>query len=127
MDMIISFPGGARVDAQVGPHTVRTDQPPQSSAPTPFALFLASIGTCAGIYVLGFCAQRGLPTNGIRIVQRTEKDPATGMIGAISLDIEVPPDFPAKYHDALVRAASQCAVKKHLEHPPAFDVRTVVA
>ncbi len=126
MDMIISFPGGARVDAQVGPHTVRTDQPPQSSAPTPFALFLASIGTCAGIYVLGFCAQRGLPADGIRIVQRTEKDPATGMIGVVTLDIEVPPDFPAKYHDALVRAASQCAVKKHLEHPPSFDVRTVV-
>jgi putative redox protein len=126
MDMVITFPGGARVDAQIGPHTVRTDQPPQSSAPTPFALFLASIGTCAGIYVLGFCAQRGLPTEGIRIIQRTEKDPATGLIGVVGLDIEVPPEFPAKYHDALIRAASQCAVKKHLEQPPSFAVRTVV-
>ena len=27
----------------------------QGSAPTPFATFLASMGTCAGIYVLGFC------------------------------------------------------------------------
>jgi ribosomal protein S12 methylthiotransferase accessory factor len=44
----------------------------------------------------------------------------------VSLDIEVPPDFPERYHDALVRAADQCAVKKHLEHPPQFDVRTVV-
>lgn len=131
MDMVISFPGGARVDAQVGPHTVRTDQPPQGggqgSAPTPFSLFLASIGTCAGIYVLGFCAQRGLPTEGIRIIQRAERDSATGLIGTVGLDIEVPPNFPAKYHDALVRAASQCAVKKHLEHPPDFAVRTVVA
>lgn len=126
MDMVITFPGGARVDAQVGAHVVRTDQPPQSSAPTPFALFLASIGTCAGIYVLGFCTQRGLPTEGIRIIQRAEKDPATGMIGTVGIDIEVPPDFPAKYHDALVRAAAQCAVKKHLERPPSFAVRTVV-
>lgn len=130
MDMIVTFPGGARVDAQVGPHTVRTDQPPQGgglgSAPTPFSLFLASIGTCAGIYVLGFCAQRGLPTEGIRLIQRAEKNPATGLIGVVGLDIEVPPDFPAKYHDALVRAASQCAVKKHLENPPSFAVRTVV-
>jgi ribosomal protein S12 methylthiotransferase accessory factor len=130
MDMIITFPGGARVDAQVGAHTVRTDQPPQAggvgSAPTPFALFLASIGTCAGIYVLGFCTQRGLPTDGVRIIERAEKDGATGLIATIALDIEVPASFPAKYHDALVRAASQCAVKKHLEHPPGFDVRTVV-
>ncbi len=130
MDMIVTFPGGARVDAQFGPHTIRTDQPPQAggdgSAPAPFALFLASIGTCAGIYVLGFCRQRGLPTDGIRVVQRMEADPRTGMISNIGLDIEVPPAFPAKYHDALVRAASQCAVKKHLEAPPQFEVRAVV-
>ncbi len=129
--MIVTFPGGARVDAQFGPHTIRTDQPPhaggEGSAPAPFSLFLASIGTCAGIYVLGFCRQRGLPTEGIHIVQRMEGDPRTGLIGRVSLDIQLPPGFPEKYRDALVRAASQCAVKKHLETPPAFDVRTVVA
>ncbi len=130
MEMVITFPGGARVDAQVGPHTIRTDQPPHAggddSAPPPFSLFLASIGTCAGIYVLGFCRQRGLPTDGIQIVQRVEADRRTGMVAKIGLDIQVPPEFPEKYRDALVRAASQCAVKKHLEVPPAFDVRTVV-
>ena len=131
MEMTITFPGGARVDAQLGTFTIRTDQPPHAggndSAPAPFSLFLASIGTCAGIYVLGFCKQRGLPVDGIQIVQRTLPDAGTGMVGKIELDIQVPPTFPEKYHDALVRAASQCAVKKHLERPPVFDVRTVVA
>jgi len=130
MDMTIAFPGGLRVDAEAGPDIIRTDQPQQAggsgSAPAPFTLFLASIGTCAGIYVLGFCKHRGIPTDGIRIVQRMERDPRTGLVGKISLDIEVPAGFPAQYHDALVRAADQCAVKKHLERPPAFDVRTVV-
>jgi len=130
MEMTITFPGGARVDAHFGPFTVPTDQPREGggegSAPTPFATFLASIGTCAGIYVLGFCRQRGLPTEGIRLTQRLEPDPATGLIGRIGLDIHVPPDFPEKYRTALVRAAEQCAVKKHLEHPPRFEVRTVV-
>jgi putative redox protein len=130
MDMIVTFPGGARVDAQFGQHTIRTDQPVRSggddSAPAPFTLFLGSIATCAGIYVLGFCKQRDLPTEGIRLIQHLEVDPRTGMVAKIGLDIEVPPGFPEKYHEALVRAASQCAVKKHLEHPPSFDVRTVV-
>jgi len=129
MEMIVTFPGGARVDAQFGPHVIRTDQPPQgggeASAPAPFALFLASIGTCAGIYVLGFCRQRGVPTEGIRLVQRMEADPRTGMIAKVGLDIELPPGFPEKYRDAVIRAASQCAVKKHLEMPPAFEVRTI--
>jgi putative redox protein len=129
MEMTISFPGGARVDAQFGPYTVRTDQPPQGggegSAPTPFATFLASLGTCAGIYVLGFCRQRGLSTDGIRIVQRVQTDPATGMIATISLDIHVPASFPGKYHGALIRSAEQCAVKKHMEAPPQFAITTV--
>ncbi|MBN1217284.1 MAG: OsmC family protein [Anaerolineae bacterium] len=127
MEMIIDFPGGARVDAHFAGHTVMTDQPSptgKGNAPTPFNLFLASIGTYAGIYVLGFCQSRGIPTEGIRIVQQVARDSATGMVGKITLDIQVPPTFPKKYHAALVRSANQCAVKKHLEHPPEFEVLT---
>jgi ribosomal protein S12 methylthiotransferase accessory factor len=130
MELIIDFPGGAKVDAHFGPFTVMTDQPPSgggdSSAPTPFAVFLSSIGTCAGIYVLGFCKQRGLPTDGIRIIQRVHTEPATGMVGKIDLEIQTPPTFPEKYLPSLVRSAELCAVKKHLEHPPVFDVYTRV-
>ena len=122
MEMVIDFPGGARVDAHFGPFTVQTDQPPQASAPTPFATFLASIGTCAGIYVLGFCQQRGLPTDGIRIVQRMHANPFNGMVSKIDLEIQVPPTFPENYLPALVRSAELCAVKKHFETPPQFDV-----
>ena len=124
MEMLIDFPGGARVDAHFGSHIVKTDQPPVSSAPMPFEVFLASIGTCAGIYVLGFCQQRGLSTEGIRIMQRVHSNPMNGMVEKIDLEIQVPPSFPTKYYDALVKSAELCKVKKHLEHPPVFDVTT---
>jgi putative redox protein len=128
MEMIIDFPSGARVDAHFGPYTVATDQPPtgggEGSAPTPFALFLSSIGTCAGIYVLGFCRQRNLPTDGIRIVERVHSSPLSGMVEKIDLEIQVPPEFPEKYRPSLIRSAELCAVKKHLETPPQFEVTT---
>jgi putative redox protein len=131
MEMIIDFPGGARVDAHFGSFTVATDQPPQGggqgSAPTPFATFLASLGTCAGIYVLGFCRQRGIATEGIRLIQRMETDPATGLVGRVSLEILLPPDFPEKYKAAVIRSAEQCAVKKHFEHPPKIEVSAATA
>ena len=131
MEMIINFPGGARVDASFKGFTVPTDQSPagggESSAPSPFSYFLASIGTCAGIYVLGFCKQRGLPTEGVRIVQRDNRNPASGMVETIDIEIQVPPSFPEKYYDSLVRSANLCAVKKHLQHPPAFNVYTKVS
>jgi putative redox protein len=128
MEMIIDFPGGARVDAHFGPYTVATDQPPSGGgeglAPTPFSVFLASIGTCAGIYVLGFCRQRNLPAEGIRIIQRVYSDRMSGMVDKVDLEIQVPPTFPERYRDSLVRSAELCAVKKHLEKPPKFDVFT---
>ena len=118
MEMMIDFPGGSRVDAHFSNFTVKTDQPPVASAPTPFALFLSSIGTCAGIYVLGFCQQRGLPTEDIRIIQRIDANPFNGMVEKIGLEIQIPSTFPEKYRDSLIRSADICAVKKHLEKPP---------
>lgn len=128
MDMIIDFPGGARVDAHFRGHDLPTDQPPQGggedAAPMPFEVFLASIGTCAGIYVLGFCRQRGIDTTGMRIVQRNYRNPFTGALEKVDLDIQVPPTFPKQYHSALIRSADLCLVKKTLENPPKFEITT---
>ncbi len=130
MEMLIDFPGGDRVDAHFGPYTVMTDQPGPSgepgSAPSPFLLFLSSIATCAGIYVLGFCKQRNLPTDGIRLIQRMHRNPQTGMTDQVDIEIQVPPSFPEKYLPSLVRSAELCAVKKHIETPPVFNVVSTV-
>jgi ribosomal protein S12 methylthiotransferase accessory factor len=128
MEMMVDFPGGDRVDAHFGPYTVMTDQPSTSgetgSAPTPFSLFLASIATCAGIYVLEFCRQRNLPTEGMRIIQRSHRNPTTGMIENVDLEIQTPSGFPEKYLPSLIRSAELCAVKKHMESPPVFKIFT---
>ena len=131
MEMMIDFPGGARVDAHFGDFVVPTDQPPagggDGSAPTPFATFLSTIGTCAGIYVLGFCQQRGIPTDGVRLVQRMRTDPMTHLVSDVEVTIELPGGFPTKYAEAVVRAAELCTVKKHFEHPPVIRVNSALA
>jgi ribosomal protein S12 methylthiotransferase accessory factor len=125
MEMTITMPRGDRVEAAFDGLTVATDQ--DGSAPSPFALFLASIGTCAGIYVARFCRQRGIATEGIRIRQEITTNPDTGLVESIGLDIELPPGFPQEYADAVVRSAQLCTVKKHLERPPAIAVRAVAS
>jgi ribosomal protein S12 methylthiotransferase accessory factor len=128
MEMMIDFPGGAKVDAHFGGYTVQTDQRPadggEGSAPTPFEMFLASLATCAGIYVLNFCRKRGISTEGMRIIQRSHANPTTGMAEKIELEIQVPPSFPREYYDAIVRAADLCKVKKTLAQPPQFEITT---
>jgi len=118
MSMRIVFSGGKRVDALYKGFTIRTDQPEnvggENSAPSPFDLFLASLGTCAGYYVLAFCQRKSLPTDKITLTLSAVRDEASHGITRIEIHIALPSDFPMDYVDACARAAEQCAVKSHL-------------
>jgi len=128
-EMRVSFPGGKRVHAHYGAFEIETDQAPESggegAAPEPYDLFLASLATCAGIYVLSFCQRRNLPLDGIGIFQSWERQEEPRRMARISIRIETPPEFPSKYLKALERAVHQCAVKKTILDPPEFEVRAL--
>jgi putative redox protein len=123
--MEITFEGGKVVTAHSHGHIIKTDQPVhsggQDSAPSPYELFLASIGTCAGIYVKSFCDNRKIPTENISIIQTAVFDEETGLPTNIKLDINLPADFPEKYKEAVISVAELCKVKKTLADPPAFE------
>lgn len=128
--MEITFPGGLKAQAKYKGYTIMTDQPThaggEGSSPAPFDLFLASIGTCVGVYVKSFCQQRGIDTSKIVIKQNMEVNPKTRMIGKLAFEIQVPDEFPAKYKDALIHTAKHCAVKKHIMNPPEFDYKIII-
>ena len=131
MEMNIYFPGGRRVYADYAGFTIETDQPARGggddSAPAPFDLFLASIGTCAGIFALGFMQQRGIDPEGSGLRMTPQFDPNEGLITRIDLEMTLPAGFPEKYKDAIVNAMNLCTVKKHLHQPPAFQITTTAA
>lgn len=126
MTMRISFPGGVAVNAEFGAHVIRTDQPPKQggsgSAPPPFDLFLASIGTCAGFYALRFCQERNIDTRELGVSLDAIRETDGHQIGRIIIKIELPPGFPDKYRGAIVRAIDHCAVKRQILQPPRFEV-----
>ena len=128
--MEIYFDTGKKVNAMFNGNIIKTDQPVgaggEGSAPAPFDLFLASIGTCAGIYVKSFCDQREIPTEEIKIIQTMNYDMTKRMVNKVSLDIQLPAGFPEKYRAAVVNAANLCAVKKHLLDAPELDVTSSI-
>jgi putative redox protein len=130
MEMKIRFAGNKKVAAEFEGFTVMTDQPQSGggdgSAPAPFDLFLASIGTCAGIFINSFCRKREIPLEGIEIIQSMEWNEETHLVSKISLDIRVPASFPVKYLESLKSAANLCTVKKHLATPPQFELKATV-
>ncbi len=126
--MEITFDGGKVVTAHLHGHAIKTDQPLDNgggnTAPAPYDLFLASIGTCAGIYVKSFCDNRNIPTEGIKIIQSYEWNKETGLPVTIKLDIKLPADFPEKYKASLIHVADLCKVKKTMANPPVFEIIT---
>lgn len=130
MDMQVYFPGNKRVFADYKGFTIETDQPEHGggddSAPAPFDLFIASIGTCAGIFMLDFMQRRDIPTEDAGVTLRTERDPDSGLIGRIILDLKLPAEFPEKYKAAVVNAVNLCTVKRHLHQPPQFEISTTI-
>ena len=116
------MPGGKRVEAEHRGFTIRTDQPEteggEGSAPGPFDLFLASIGTCTAYYVLAFCQRRDIPTDEIELTLNAIRNDEKRMIERIDISVHLPTSFPERYVDACLKSAAQCTVKKHLHDPP---------
>lgn len=131
MEIAVSLREGKKVSAKIKEFDVETDQSKRAggegSAPAPFDLFLASIATCAGFYVLDFCRTRKISTDDVGLVMRTRRDDEIKMIDKISLEVQLPADFPEKYKPAIVRAVNLCSVKKHIVQAPEFETYTVDA
>lgn len=130
MAIRVYFPGNKKVYAEQNGFLIQTDQPKSGggdgTAPAPYELFLASIATCGGIYVKGFCDSRGIPADNIELIQNLKYDSINQRVSEINIKISVPPEFPERYYDALVKSVNQCAVKKTIFDPPAFNVYTEV-
>jgi len=60
------------------------------------------------------------------VIERVNTSPTTHLADAIDIEIQVPESFPAKYYDALVRAADLCKVKQSIANPPVFKTYTKV-
>lgn len=127
-DIKVTFPGGKRVDAAYKGFHIKTDQPVyaggEGTAPAPFDLFLGSIATCVGFYVIAFCQNRGIRIDQVSVSMRMLKNDAKKMIEKISFEIHLPAEFPEKYTKAIIKSVDKCAVKAHMVDEPAFEYIT---
>jgi len=127
--MIIDFPGGQKVNASFNGFKINTDQPKESggegTAPDPFSLFLSSIGTCTGIYVLRFCQERKLPSEDLKLTLEAHWNETLKLVDTIELTIKTGESFPDKYKNALIKVAKLCTVKRTLETPPSINLTVI--
>jgi ribosomal protein S12 methylthiotransferase accessory factor len=122
-EIVVRLTGGRRVEAELDGHRVLTDQARsnggEDTAPSPFQVFLASLGACAGIFVQGFCARRGIPFEDIKLIERPTYG-TNGALESVEFELQLPPDFPRNYEEAVLRVIDQCSVRRTLQSPPMF-------
>lgn len=125
MKIEIILDDNKKVNAHINDFIVKTDQPKEKGGddtnPTPFDLFLASIGTCTGIYIKLFCEKRNISTNEIKVIQEIEENTDNHMVRKINLRITLPADFPEKYIEPLHNVIDMCKVKQHIFYPPEIE------
>ncbi len=123
--MQITFPGNKKVNALLNGFEIKTDQPKQaggdSTAPSPFELFLASLGTCAGIFALSFFESRKLNMEGFKLELDFKWNPQRHLLDKVEILLTLPGDFPEKYIPALKSAVDLCLVKRTIAEPPEFE------
>jgi len=129
MKMRIYFPGGQRVNATFDKYQVPTDQSIESggsgTAPDPFSLFLSSIGTCTGIYILRFCQERNIQTTELSLTLTANWNKSNKLVDKINIIIQTGNDFPEKYKKTLLKVAKLCTIKRQLETPPVICIELI--
>jgi len=122
MKLEVNLQQGFVFKAVCGAHEVFTDQHAAEGgtdkAMTPAELFIASLGTCIGVYAVRFCSRHNLPTAGLKVSMdwTVVKDP--WRIGAIKAEIHYPHDIPETEKKGLLRMAEACFVHESIIHKP---------
>jgi putative redox protein len=126
MKMEVELQKGFLFKAVYGNHEVFTDQHKDDGgtdqAMTPAEFFVASLGTCIGVYAARFCQRHNLPTEGMKVsLDWTRvKDPAR--IGSIKADLIYPHPIGEAEKKGLLRMAESCFVHESIVHTPEIKI-----
>ncbi len=134
MEFKVVFPeqktNSHKVNVQFTDFEVKTDQSKsyggENTQPAPYLMFLSSIASCSGWFLLRFLEARNIPLDGIELVMNTVTDKETKQLTDIILSLKLPESFPAKYYNAVLASVQQCSVSKTILSPPRLGTEVVV-
>jgi len=128
MAITVSYEEGLRFRAWNGDHQVVIDLPEgvggSNRGMSPPQLFIASLGSCIGVYVVDYCKRAGISCQGMKIHLdwKIKDDPKR--IGDIGVKIELPScELPPARKKAILSVAEHCLVHNTIHHLPEVDIQ----
>lgn len=129
-EVVVEHKGAGSFEARWGTASVPVDaqaSPRGSLALAPLPLFAASLGSCIGAFVAGYCANAGIDTAGMTVTVGFEKV-GTGpgeraRLGKLSARIRMPPGTAlGKRGRAVLAAAEGCILHQTLKGFDGLDI-----
>lgn len=93
---------------------------------TPGRLLTASLGLCTAMTLAGYCEEKGIKCDDLRIVVTAKTDKALGRAVAFEMEISMAGPLTEKERDAVLEAAKSCYVGKTLRGSPNISYKLIV-
>ncbi|MBI4833375.1 MAG: OsmC family protein [Planctomycetes bacterium] len=127
MEMNVSYKGGIRFDVSVRGHNIIVDQPKEQGGkdegPTPPELFIASLGTCIGVYAVWYCQKHKIPYEGMKVSMTWAKSTnPPARIDMIDATISLPGGCPEEHKKGLHEQAEKCMVHNTIMQTPEINI-----
>ncbi len=126
MDMKVAYKGGKRFMVTTRGQQLLVDQPLEEEGTdkgmTPPEVFVASLATCMGAYVLNYCKNIGINPNDMILSLEWEKASNPARIGSITVDIKLPKIKAKDRQQAIIKVAEHCLVHNTILTPPRITI-----
>ncbi len=120
----VNYLGGRSFEASVRNHKFRIDLPliarGKDTGPTPPELFVASLASCIGMYLVFYCEKANLDPAGIKIETNYEK--TADRIEKISAEFSLPSAKSEKERKEAMEWAEKCLIHNTIQHKPEIKI-----
>lgn len=131
MELItVSRKSGLSFDVCVGRHHMTCDMAPEDGGTgaglSPVEMFAGSLGACIAMTVQSYCETCGHACGDVSVSIALELLPKPKRIGAVVVDVELPPGVPEDRREAIRRVVKECVIHETLRHAPEVDVEILM-
>jgi len=117
-NLTVAYQGGIKFEAMTGKHKLIIDLPPEKGGTdegmAPPDLFVASLGSCIGVYVVRYCQNAKIDTEGCAISLDWSLSDDKKSIAAVEVKIRLPKADPGPRARAVLEAARSCLIHNTL-------------
>jgi uncharacterized OsmC-like protein len=129
MEMKVAYKGGKRFMVTTRGHQLLVDQPLEEDGAdkgmTPPEIFVASLATCMGVYILNYCKNIGINPNDMMLSVDWKKASNPARIGSIKVEIKLPKIKAKDRQKAIIKVAEHCLVHNTIQTPPEISVKLI--